>query len=82
MSKSVHHINGDRRDNRPENLRAFTNSEHSTFHNFARRGTGSGRDACPAEKMAQCLVDWDERRLAQPEFIILGLPDSKVEEIQ
>lgn len=28
----VHHINGDRRDNREENLRVMTHSEHSSLH--------------------------------------------------
>src|ERR1035437_7740078 len=31
-TESVHHINGDRSDNRPENLRVLSNSEHTLLH--------------------------------------------------
>lgn len=31
----VHHINGDKSDNRPENLEIMTNSKHSTMHLLA-----------------------------------------------
>lgn len=40
----VHHINGDRSDNRPENLQVMTRSEHSRHHweqgDFANRSKG------------------------------------------
>jgi hypothetical protein len=32
----VHHINGDRRDNRPENLEVMSQSRHIWLHNFGR----------------------------------------------
>lgn len=36
----VHHINGNRRDNRPENLRVFaTQKEHAAFHAAQREVT-------------------------------------------
>lgn len=37
-SKEVaHHINGDRRDNRPENLQIMTRAEHAKLHAAARK---------------------------------------------
>ena len=33
----VHHVNGDKLDNRPENLVAMSNSEHSKHHHKIRR---------------------------------------------
>ena len=33
----VHHINGDKQDDSPENLEALTSSEHAKRHNFVRR---------------------------------------------
>lgn len=32
----VHHINGDRRDNRPENLEVMTRAAHSRHHQLGR----------------------------------------------
>jgi hypothetical protein len=32
-TEHVHHINGDRYDNRPENLQIVTPKEHASFHN-------------------------------------------------
>ena len=32
----VHHINGDTRDNRIENLQVMSNSEHTSIHNIGR----------------------------------------------
>lgn len=34
----VHHVNGDKTDNRPENLRVMTRSEHAHLHAMIRRG--------------------------------------------
>lgn len=33
-SDVVHHLNGDKLDNRPDNLQVMTNSEHTTYHNL------------------------------------------------
>ena len=33
----VHHINGDKLDDRIENLQVMSNSEHSTMHNIMRQ---------------------------------------------
>ncbi len=31
-AEHVHHVNGDKRDNRPENLAVMTNAEHQRLH--------------------------------------------------
>jgi len=33
----IHHINGDRLDNRTENLKLTTNGKHTTYHNLLRQ---------------------------------------------
>ena len=36
-SESVHHINGDKSDNRPENLQLMQHGKHTAFHNLNRQ---------------------------------------------
>lgn len=43
----VHHINGDKADNRPENLAIGTHAQHVADHHMQRRATGAGNGAQP-----------------------------------
>ncbi len=61
---AIHHKNGDISDNRCDNLRAFSTSDHSTFHNFARRKAGVGLKACPKNKLEVYLAEWENRTLS------------------
>lgn len=38
--EEIHHINGNRRDNRPDNLRMVSPSEHQKMHDFGGRQKG------------------------------------------
>jgi hypothetical protein len=53
-SEQVHHINGDRSDNRPENLELRSVGDHTSEH--WRRGTFKDRAAKP-KRMATCHPD-------------------------
>ena len=57
----VHHLNGQIRDNRRENLKAMTQADHAEFHAFARRVAGTGRQGCPKGLLTQLMLEWDEK---------------------
>lgn len=55
--ETVHHLNGDKTDNRVENLRLMTNSEHRKLHEemsilYARENFGVGSWNPAADGMA------------------------------
>ena len=45
-TEHIHHLNGDRMDNRVENLQIVTNSEHHAIHHRDKRNTETHK-ACP-----------------------------------
>ena len=60
---AIHHINGDKLDNRPDNLIAFANSEHRKAHVLAR-------------EIASLFIDRHLYEAARAEFMATGqLPD-------
>jgi hypothetical protein len=46
----VHHINGDRLDDRPENLEVVTPKSHSIIHNAGKPGNRKGKHHTPEAK--------------------------------
>ena len=60
---AIHHVNGDKLDNRPENLIAFVNAEHRQAHVMAR-------------EIAALFIDRRLYEAARAEFMATGrLPD-------
>jgi hypothetical protein len=55
----VHHINGNKQDNRPENLQLMTNSEHQKLHDWPRTKSGRIRLTCQ-----RCGAEY-ERKLSR-----------------
>lgn len=55
--EQVHHINGDKQDNRIENLRVLTNSEHQQLHG-AGRWLPTLEQRWPVIKCAECGKDF------------------------
>lgn len=49
MHEEVHHLNGDKADNRPKNLVVLTKAEHTRMHNHMRAGTTPLTEAEKAE---------------------------------
>lgn len=59
----VHHINGDKSDNRPENLEPLSRSEHTRHHNF---DTPMRRDAVSGQFLpTTILVDGERVSISQ-----------------
>ena len=53
--EDVHHINGDKTDNRPENLQLIKHGEHSTHHNIhdGKQRSGHKMNLTPEQRKAR-----------------------------
>lgn len=62
--EAVHHINGDKLDNRPENLEIMSHSEHSKLHWSNPRGrAGAPKEGDPCAHCTRVMSQqWDGKR--------------------
>lgn len=55
----VHHLNGDKGDNRPDNLVVLTKAQHTAHHQVERPRTGRARDQQRAQRRAEEAARWE-----------------------